>query len=174
MDERDFTKLTQRRDRDRPDCWHVYWQDIRAGTIAKAVGSPNAGETWTWAAGFFPGSRPREIRHGEATSFEEARAAFLPAWIAFAKSRRPEDFEEYREQARFTAEKYARFDRGECMPLNRPILQFEPVDRFERVSLSGRNFGLAPCLRGSHWEHHGPDLWLLSVMRTPGSAPAFL
>jgi len=91
----------------------------------------------------FSGSRPREIRHGEATSFEEARAAFLPAWIAFAKSRRPEDFEEYREQARFTAEKYARFDRGECMPLNRPILQFEPVDRFERVSLSGRNFGLA-------------------------------
>ena len=36
-----FTKLTRRRDPDRPDCWHVYC-DIRAGTIAKTVGLPNA------------------------------------------------------------------------------------------------------------------------------------
>jgi hypothetical protein len=35
-------QLTRRRSPDAPEeCWHIYWGDIRAGTIAKRIGNPH-------------------------------------------------------------------------------------------------------------------------------------
>jgi hypothetical protein len=113
----DFTKLSRRADPDRAGCWQVYCGDIHAGTIARSTGRPNAQEEWTWTAGFYPGSRPGEIKGGTATTFEEARAKFERAWLAFASSRKPVDFEVWRDQRDWTARKYATFDRGERVPI---------------------------------------------------------
>jgi hypothetical protein len=42
--------LTRRRDLEAPDeCWHVYYGDVRAGTIAKRVGIPFDEDLWGWA-----------------------------------------------------------------------------------------------------------------------------
>ncbi len=48
-------------------------------------------------------------------SFEAARSAFEIAWRAFLSKRTDADFEMWREQRDWTAEKYRRFDRGEPM-----------------------------------------------------------
>ena len=34
--------LTRRRYPERPDCWHVYYGDVHAGTIARRVGNRSA------------------------------------------------------------------------------------------------------------------------------------
>jgi hypothetical protein len=112
----DFNKLTPRSDPDRPDCWQVFCGDVHAGTISKSVGRPNAQEEWTWSAGVYPGSRPREIKSGTASTFKDAKAAFEPAWLAFASSRAGADFEEWRDQRDCTAWKYWRRDQGMPTP----------------------------------------------------------
>ena len=65
---------------------------------------------------FYPGSRPGECTNGAATSFEEARVAFEAAWCVFLSKRNEVDFQAWRDQRDWTAEKYRRFDRGERMP----------------------------------------------------------
>jgi hypothetical protein len=35
------SKLTRRRSVDRPDCWHIYYGDVQAGTIAMRAGNPH-------------------------------------------------------------------------------------------------------------------------------------
>jgi hypothetical protein len=48
--------LTRRRDLDAQDeCWHVYYGDVRVGTIAKRIGIPPGEDPWGWACGFYPG-----------------------------------------------------------------------------------------------------------------------
>jgi hypothetical protein len=111
MDELDFYNLT-RRPGDGSECWHIYWRDIKAGTISRATGMPNAKNCFTWSAGFYLGCHPRQIISGTADTFDEAREKFLPAWLKFARSRKPEDFEAWRDQQRWTAEKYAARDAG--------------------------------------------------------------
>jgi hypothetical protein len=108
--------LTRRRDPHRPDCWHIHLDDVHVGTIAKAVGTPGAAEVWTWQCGFYPGSNPGDHRSGSAPSFEEARAAFEAAWRDYLPKRNASDFQKWRDQRSWTAEKYRRFDRGERMP----------------------------------------------------------
>ena len=56
--------LTRRRYPERPDCWHVYYGDVHAGTIAIRVGCPHDEDQWEWSCGFYPGSRPGEIQAG--------------------------------------------------------------------------------------------------------------
>lgn len=109
----DPSKLTRRRDPDHKDSWHVYCADIHAGTIARAAGTPNALVQWKWSAGFYPGSRPGEIETGTANTFEEARAAFEKAWLAFASTRTEADYQEWRDQQEWTAKKYAARDAGQ-------------------------------------------------------------
>jgi len=109
--------LTRRRDPDRPDCWFIYCGDIHAGTIAKAVGMPNAQNHWNWSAGFYPGSRPGEIKGGSAETFEKAKARFERAWLVFASRRTEADLQEWRDQRDWTARKYALRDRGEQVPI---------------------------------------------------------
>jgi hypothetical protein len=112
----DFHKLTRRRDPDQPDCWRVYCDDIHAGTISKGTGMPNARNDWKWSAGFYPGSRPREIKGGSADTFEEAKVAFEAAWLTFARSRKPGDLDARRDQRDWTAWKYRMRDNGLPLP----------------------------------------------------------
>ncbi|MCC8968191.1 hypothetical protein H8A95_39280 [Bradyrhizobium sp. Pear76] len=110
-----MTELTRRPDPDRQDCWQVWYGDIRAGSIARAVGAPGNAEMWHWHCGFYPGSDPGECTRGSAGSLDEARAAFASEWDAFLKKRTEADFEAWRHHQAWTAEKYRRFDRGERM-----------------------------------------------------------
>jgi hypothetical protein len=109
--------LTRRRDCSLPqECWRIYYGDVHAGTIAQCVGNPGSAPKWQWRCGFFPGSRPGECTSGTAATLEAAREDFEAAWRIFLSNRTEADFQEWREQQAWTAEKYCRFDRGERMP----------------------------------------------------------
>jgi hypothetical protein len=112
--------LTRRRFPERPDCWHVYYGDVRVGTIARRVGNPFDTDPWEWACGFYPGSHPREHQDGTAVTFEEARADFDAAWRVFLVKRTEADFQAWREQRDWTARKYALWKTGERLPSQRP------------------------------------------------------
>jgi hypothetical protein len=113
--------LTRRHDIEAPDeCWHVYYGNVRVGTIAKRAGIPFDKEPWGWACGFYPGSHPRECTNGVAVTFEEARAEFEEAWAVFPSNRTDADFAEWRHQWDWTAQKYAMWERGEKLPSQRP------------------------------------------------------
>jgi hypothetical protein len=49
-------------------------------------------------------------------TFDQARADFEAAWRVFLSKRTEADFQAWRDQEAWTAEKYRRFDRGERMP----------------------------------------------------------
>lgn len=112
----DFTKLTRRPDPHRKDSWLIFAGDIRAGSIARAAGLPNATVAWKWSAGFYPGSGPGEIKHGTADTFEEARVAFEKAWHVFASTRTESDYQEWRDQQEWTRRKYAARDNNQPVP----------------------------------------------------------
>jgi hypothetical protein len=42
------------------ECWHVFYGDVRIGTIAIRSGNPANPHPWEWHCGFYPGSHPRE------------------------------------------------------------------------------------------------------------------
>jgi hypothetical protein len=86
------------------------------GTIAIRIGNPVDTDLWEWRCGFYPGSHPRECTSGTATTFDQARAEFESAWRIFLAKRTEADFQAWRDQQAWTAEKYRRFDRGERMP----------------------------------------------------------
>jgi len=89
---------------------------VRVGTIARRVGNPFDTDPWEWTCGFYPGSHPRERTSDTSETFEQARTDFEAAWAVFLSKRTPADFQAWREQQAWTAEKYRRFDRGERMP----------------------------------------------------------
>lgn len=109
-------ELTRRRYPERHDCWHIYYGDVQAGTIAIRAGIPVSADPWGWICGFYPGSDPGEHTTGTAATFDQARADFEAAWRVFLSNRTEADFKAYRDQHAWTAEKYRRFDRGERMP----------------------------------------------------------
>ena len=60
-------ELTRRRSAEhRHECWHVYYGDVHAGTIAIRTGIPHDEDPWGWACGFYPGSHPGECTIGTA------------------------------------------------------------------------------------------------------------
>jgi hypothetical protein len=99
----------------RAECWHVYYGDVRVGAIGIRTGSPNNTDPWEWHCGFYPGSHPRECKQGSAATFEQARIEFEKAWRLFLSHRTEAEFQAWRDQRDWTAEKYRRFDRGERM-----------------------------------------------------------
>jgi len=110
-------ELTRRRSTDiREECWYIHYGAVRVGTIARRVGNPFDTDPWEWSCGFYPSSHPRECTHGTAATFELARADFERAWAAFLPKRTEPDFQAWRDQRDWTAEKYRRFDRHERMP----------------------------------------------------------
>src|SRR4030081_1561217 len=104
-------ELTRRRSTDaREECWHVYYGDVHAGTIAIRVGNPHDTDPGEWCCGFYPGSHAGEHESGTAASFDEARADFEQAWRAFQSKRTEADFQAWREARDWTARKYALWD----------------------------------------------------------------
>src|SRR5712671_3281068 len=105
--------LTRRRSTDaREECWHVYYGDVHAGTIAIRTGAPHDEDPWQWNCGFYPGSHPKECTAGTAATLEQARANFEDAWRVFLSNRIAADFQAWRDQRDWTVEKCRRFDRG--------------------------------------------------------------
>jgi len=106
--------LTRRRYPERPDCWHVYYGDVRVGTIARRVGNPHDTDPWEWDCGFYPGSHPREHKIPPRPSSKPAPISNAPGQRSYRTGRRP--ISRRGDQQAWTAEKYRRFDRGERMP----------------------------------------------------------
>ena len=110
-------ELTRRRYLEaREECWHVYYGDVHAGTLAIRSGNPHDTEPWEWRCGFYPGSEPAECRSGTAASLDEARAGFEAAWRVFLSNRTEADFQEWRDQRDWTTRKYALWDVGQRLP----------------------------------------------------------
>jgi hypothetical protein len=109
--------LARRRYHERPECWHVYYGDVHVGAIVRRVGNPHDTDPWQWSCGFYPGSHPGECTEGTSESFDQAKADFASAWLILAK-RSESDFQAWRDQRDWTAEKYRRSDRGERKPPN--------------------------------------------------------
>jgi hypothetical protein len=106
--------LTRRRYPERPNCWHVYNGDVHVGTISERAGAPIDADRWGWHCGFYPRADLRiSERSGTAADFETARAKFGAAWEEYLPTCSEADFEKWRDQRDFTAEKYAARDRGE-------------------------------------------------------------
>jgi hypothetical protein len=96
--------LTRRRDLEAQDeCWHVYYGDVRVGTIAKRIGIRVEEDPWGWSCGVYPGSHPRECTNGAAATFDQARADFGEAWRVFLSNQTEADFREWRAEQAFTA-----------------------------------------------------------------------
>jgi hypothetical protein len=108
--------LTRRRYPERQDCWHVYYGDVHAGTIARRTGQPHDEDPWEWRCGFYPGCNPGEHTNGTAETFDQARACFETAWKVFLSKRTEADFAEYRRQRAFTAWKYKMWDTSHQLP----------------------------------------------------------
>jgi hypothetical protein len=91
--------LTRRRSPDAPaECWQIYYDDVRVGTIARHSEIPRGQPSWRWSCGFYPGSGPGDCTHGTAATFELARVAFEAAWRVFLSKRTEADFHEWRDQ----------------------------------------------------------------------------
>ena len=106
-------ELTRRRyPETRDECWHVYYGDVHAGTLAIRTGNPHDTEPWEWRCGFYPGSRPGECTAGTAETFDQARAEFEEAWRVFLSKRTEGDFQAWRDQRDWTERKYALWDAG--------------------------------------------------------------
>jgi hypothetical protein len=106
-------ELTRRRSTDaREECWHSYYGDLHAGTIAIRTGNPHDEDPWEWTCGFYPGSHPGDHQNGTAATFDEARAGFESARLVFLSKRTEADFQAWRDQRDWTARKYALWDAG--------------------------------------------------------------
>jgi hypothetical protein len=114
------TKLTRRKDSERQDCWHIYYGDVCAGTIARRTGCPVDVDPWEWGCGFYPGTEPGQGESGTAVDFETCRAEFEAAWQRLLRTRTEANCQEWRDQRDWTAKKYAMWARGELMPSQRP------------------------------------------------------
>jgi hypothetical protein len=113
--------LTRRRSPDaREECWHVYYGDVHAGTIAIRTGIPHDEDPWGWDCGFYPGSHPGEHQSGTAPTFDQARADFEAASRVFLSNRTEADFQAWRDARDWTARKYAMWERGELLPSQKP------------------------------------------------------
>ena len=96
--------LTRRRSTDaREECWHIYYGDVQAGTIAIRSRNPQDEDPWEWYCGFYPGSHPGEHQNGTAATFEEARADFESAWQVFLSKRTEARFSGIRAVGRWQA-----------------------------------------------------------------------
>ena len=108
--------LTRRRFPERPDCWHVYYDDVQVGEIAGRPGVPVHVDQWGWQCGFYPLDHRGRSFGGTAASFEAARVAFEAAWKAYLPLCSEGDFTEHRRQRAWTGWKYAMHDRGLPLP----------------------------------------------------------
>ena len=69
-----------RSDNPHAETWHIFFTDVRVGTIGVRAGVPLHADQWGWSIGFYPGMEPSTDRRGVAATFEAAREAFESAW----------------------------------------------------------------------------------------------
>lgn len=51
-----MTALTRRRsDNPHQKTWHIYFGDVRVGTIGTRAGVPTTADQWGWSCGFYRG-----------------------------------------------------------------------------------------------------------------------
>src|SRR4051812_34472517 len=81
----------------------------RFGTIAASPGLNGIGR------GIAASTLARLTANSEAT-YDAARKVFEAGWQRYLPTRTPADFHEWRHHVAWTAEKYARWDRGEREP----------------------------------------------------------
>ena len=135
--------LTRRRYPGRPDCWHIYFGDVRVGTIARRVGNPFDTDPWEWDCGFYPGSHPGEHRNDTAATFDEARADFERAWAVFL-SKRTEPISKSARQSRLDRAEIRDAENRREVSLAKAQLAHEmPLQRDLRQSPAGTYGG--PC-----------------------------
>jgi hypothetical protein len=105
--------LTRRRDPEaREERWHIYYDDVHVGTIAKSAGVRSDVEQWGWICGFHPGERLT----GTARDFEQARAEFEAAWRILSAKRTEADYDAWRDERDWTVWKYTMWETGLKMP----------------------------------------------------------
>jgi hypothetical protein len=105
--------LTRRRS-DNPH--HVYYGDVRIGSIGERAGVPVDVDQWQWSCGFYPGLHPGQHRYGTAPNFDEARAGFEANWNDLLPEIPEDAFEEYRHDRKWRAEMAATRASGEKLP----------------------------------------------------------
>jgi hypothetical protein len=102
------------------EVWHVYYGDVRVGTIGIRAGVPVDVDQWGWSCGFYPGVEPDGYQNGTARTFKAARAAFRKAWRQLLPTLTEADFQCWRDQRDFTSWKYRMHDCGCRMPTQNP------------------------------------------------------
>jgi hypothetical protein len=112
-----MTALTRRRSvNSHRTTWHIYFEDVRVGTIGRRAGVPTSADQWSWSLGFYPGTEPGAHQYGSAESFGAARTAFDIAWERLRPTLTGESFESWRRSRDFHAWKYRMWDTGHRMP----------------------------------------------------------
>lgn len=108
-----MTTLTRRRSDNEQETWHVYYDDVRVGTISKCSGVPIHADRWAWSIGFYPGMEPVLHRGGTAVDFAAARAGFETVWARILPEIPAGAFDEWRSDRNARAEMKAKRARGE-------------------------------------------------------------
>jgi hypothetical protein len=71
--------LTRRRSRDaHQEVWHVFYGDVRVGSIGERAGVPIDVDQWGWTCGFYPGVHPGDHQYGSAATTPEDCSVALP------------------------------------------------------------------------------------------------
>jgi hypothetical protein len=109
--------LTRRRaDNPHRETWHVYYGDVRVGSIGERAGVPVGVDQWQWSCGFYPGLHPGQHRYGIGATFDEARAGFEADWKRLLPQIPEGAFDEYLRDREARAEMNAIRARGEKLP----------------------------------------------------------
>jgi hypothetical protein len=108
------------------ESWGIFYDRVHVGGISKRDGIPQGVPEWQWSCGFHCDADGSDDHFsGIAETFDEARAGFEAAWQILLPRRSPADFRDARHREAWTAEKYARFDRGNRTPPRWPLPGFE-------------------------------------------------
>jgi hypothetical protein len=113
--------LTRRRtDNPHREMWHVYFGDVRVGSIGQRSGAPVGLDQWEWSCGFYPGCEPGEQVSGTAADFFTARRDFELAWRELSTKKTEADYQVWRDARDWTERKCAMWARREKLPSQIP------------------------------------------------------
>jgi hypothetical protein len=137
--------------------WHVFYDDIRVGTIGQRAGVPVEVDRWEWNCGFYPGLHSGQYRSGTAPTFDEACAGFEADWKDLPPEIPDGAFEEYRQDREARAEMRAKRARGEKLDSEIPSsimrcvcgIRFDSHEPAESYDHRGHIY--AAQQRGFHW-----------------------
>jgi hypothetical protein len=129
-------ELTRKRAPGQPDCWHIHYDGVRVGVIARRSGNPRDTEAWRWDCGFYPGPAQPQLG-GSAANFEAARRDFETAWRSYLQNCSPSDFQKHRDWIAHRAAIDAAHARGDKLPTEFPS-------------------SMMTCICGNRFDNHKP------------------